>query len=104
MHINVEICSTIEAIKYLYKYIYKGHDWVAFNISYQENLENIDEIKNFQVIRRISPPKVMWRIYSLSLNEIHPFVKTLQLYLENKQSVIFRKLGNLDSIINNDSF
>ncbi|KAG6682590.1 hypothetical protein I3842_13G150700 [Carya illinoinensis] len=25
-HINVEICSTIKAVKYLYKYVYKGHD------------------------------------------------------------------------------
>ncbi len=25
-HINVKICSSILFIKYLYKYIYKGHD------------------------------------------------------------------------------
>ncbi|KAG3112201.1 hypothetical protein PI124_g10794 [Phytophthora idaei] len=25
-HINVEICSTINAIKYTYKYVYKGPD------------------------------------------------------------------------------
>ncbi|KAG7990742.1 hypothetical protein I3843_02G039400 [Carya illinoinensis] len=31
-HINVEIYSTIKAVKYLYKYIYKGHDRVAFNL------------------------------------------------------------------------
>ena len=29
-HINVEICSTVSAVKYLYKYVYKGRDglWV----------------------------------------------------------------------------
>ena len=25
-HINVEICTTVSAVKYLYKYVYKGHD------------------------------------------------------------------------------
>jgi hypothetical protein len=25
-HINVEICSSIFTVKYLYKYVYKGHD------------------------------------------------------------------------------
>ena len=25
-HINVEICSSVLAVKYLYKYVYKGHD------------------------------------------------------------------------------
>ena len=25
-HINVEVVTTIKAIKYMYKYVYKGHD------------------------------------------------------------------------------
>ncbi|XP_073359734.1 uncharacterized protein [Aegilops tauschii subsp. strangulata] len=31
-HINVEVCSSIKAVKYLYKYIYKGHDKASFSI------------------------------------------------------------------------
>jgi hypothetical protein len=25
-HINVEVCTSVAAVKYLYKYVYKGHD------------------------------------------------------------------------------
>jgi hypothetical protein len=25
-HINVEVCTFIATVKYLYKYVYKGHD------------------------------------------------------------------------------
>ena len=32
-HLNVEICSTIKAVKYLYKYVYKGHDCVSFRVA-----------------------------------------------------------------------
>ncbi|KAG6726965.1 hypothetical protein I3842_02G107600 [Carya illinoinensis] len=35
-HINVEICSTIKAVKYLYKYIYKGHDRRIYGFTINE--------------------------------------------------------------------
>ena len=46
-NINVEICSTVKAVRYLYKYIYKGHDKVAFHITSDHNNANIDEISQF---------------------------------------------------------
>jgi hypothetical protein len=36
-HINVEICSSIKAIKYLYKYVYKGHARIVHVISDQKS-------------------------------------------------------------------
>jgi hypothetical protein len=37
-HINVKICSSIHSVKYLYNYIYKGHDCIIISIkdSYNE--------------------------------------------------------------------
>ena len=32
-HINVEVVSSIESVKYLYKYIYKGHDAAAIIVT-----------------------------------------------------------------------
>ncbi|XP_021728384.1 uncharacterized protein LOC110695463 [Chenopodium quinoa] len=46
-HLNVEVCSTIKAVKYLYKYVYKGHDRVSFNVVPGEN-NSVDEINQFQ--------------------------------------------------------
>ena len=37
-HINVEIVSSIKSVKYLYKYIYKGHDAAAIIIQPTEKI------------------------------------------------------------------
>ena len=45
-HIKIEVCSGLKAVKYLYKYIYKGHDKVVVHISVDEDeTTTIDEIK-----------------------------------------------------------
>jgi hypothetical protein len=36
-NINVEVCNNIRAVKYLFKYVYKGHDRVTVEISRQSN-------------------------------------------------------------------
>jgi hypothetical protein len=40
-HINVEVCISVKAIKYIHKYIYKGHDRTTLEFS------GDDEIKQY---------------------------------------------------------
>jgi hypothetical protein len=94
--------ATIKAVKYLYKYIYKGHNRVAFNMISKHISQDIDEIQQFQSARWITPPEAMWRIYGFTLNEMYPFVYSLQLHLENQQYVTFNKSDNLTHVVNND--
>jgi hypothetical protein len=47
-HINVEACNNIKSVKYLFKYIYKGHD--RSSVAVRENGKkdangNVDEIR-----------------------------------------------------------
>ncbi len=41
-HINVEICTGLHAVKYIYKYIHKGHDRATAEVG-----KDADEIKTF---------------------------------------------------------
>ncbi|XP_027174256.1 uncharacterized protein LOC113773851 [Coffea eugenioides] len=94
-HMNVEICSTIKLVKYLYKYVFKGHDLVCFRIMADDSATDTDEIKEFQKGRYISPPEAFWLIYEFRLNEMTPSVYTLQVHLPNQQLVSFPKNSDL---------
>ena len=45
-HINVEAANSILAVKYLYKYIYKGHDRTCIDVQ-RDNDALIDEIREY---------------------------------------------------------
>jgi hypothetical protein len=50
-HINVEACGSIKADKYLFKYIYKGHDRASVAMretNKDDNKGNVDEIKQYR--------------------------------------------------------
>ncbi|XP_057339407.1 uncharacterized protein LOC130676918 [Microplitis mediator] len=106
-HINVEVVSSIKAVKYLYKYVYKGHDKAGITIngripndqpalsitenrtSNDSNINTIDhdEVRNFVDARYVGPVEAAWRILSKNLqNKSHSIIR-LPVHLPNQHSV-----------------
>ena len=86
-HINVEICSTVTAVKYLYKCVYKGHDRIMAGIQH----EQINEIQHYVDARYISASESCWRIFHYELHDRSPAVQRLAVHLPEQQSVIYRE-------------
>ncbi|CAD6907564.1 unnamed protein product [Tilletia laevis] len=84
-HLNVEVCSSMAAVKYLYKYVFKGPD----HISMQAGSVSDSEIDNYLNARYVSPCEAMYRMLTLPLHGISPSVRTLDIHLPNQQSVTF---------------
>ena len=52
-YINVEVCTTVKTVKYIYKYIYKGHDKATLQI------HKINEITRYVTCRYINPAQTI---------------------------------------------
>ncbi|XP_074299256.1 uncharacterized protein LOC141630318 [Silene latifolia] len=81
-HLKVEVCSTMHAMKYLYKYIYKGHDRVSFSLAEGEEPQAVVDIFQYQTGRWLSPCEAAWRIFGFDLFETQPPVMPLQVHLQ----------------------
>ena len=110
-HINVEICNSVKAVKYLYKYVFKGHDRVTAEIRHKEQQQEapnkpdsppelIDEIAKYVDGRYVTPQEACWRIFHYSLHDNSPAIQRLQLHLENQQQVIFKE-GHAEESLEN---
>ncbi|XP_058809685.1 uncharacterized protein LOC131674888 [Phymastichus coffea] len=91
-HINVEIVSSVRAVKYLYKYIYKGLDAATVTIGNHENASktyiNHDEITDFIETRYVGPVEACYRIFSKPLQDKSHSIERLPVHLPNRQCVI----------------
>ena len=66
-HINVEACMSVKAVKYLYKYIYKGHN--CANILINEQI-NHDEVNTFLDCGYVSAPEALWRVFEYPISHV----------------------------------
>src|SRR3954468_21566687 len=100
-HINVEICSSITAIKYLFKYVYKGHDRATIEIknNNQNQTQIRDEISLYLDARYISASEASWRIFHYRLHNEKPDVIQLCIHLPGQHRVIFQDNECLENII-----
>jgi hypothetical protein len=107
-HINVEMCNTISAVKYLFKYVYKGHDRAEADVvvapegeAAQEDAT--DEIKQYLDGRYVSASEAHWRISSFEMHGQTPAVTRLQVHLPGQQLVHFNPAADLMDALVDDS-
>ena len=88
-HINVEIATSITAVKYLFKYVYKGHDRASIRVFNHEGSDEIDEISQYLDSRYVSAAESSWRIFGFRMHQHSPSVTRLQLHLPDMQAIKF---------------
>jgi len=83
-HINVEVCGSAQAVKYIHKYIYKGGDRATTILD-----SDHDEIRRHVQGCYIGPTEAVWRLFEFSTHDELPDVTTLTLHLPGQQAVYF---------------
>ncbi|XP_047258266.1 uncharacterized protein LOC124890476, partial [Capsicum annuum] len=102
-HINVEWCNQSRSIKYLFKYVNKGHDRLTTVFSQSGNTNDsriVDEINMYCDCRYVSPCEATWRIFKFSIHHKEPSVERLFFHLEGNQNVIFSDDDPIDAVVN----
>ena len=87
-HINLEACTSIKSVKYLFKYVYKGHDCANVEVKATNQL-NHDEVTSYLDARYVSAPEALWRLSEYLLHKQSHSIIRLQLHLPDQQSVTF---------------
>ena len=82
-HINVHVCTSIRAVKYLYKYVRRGHDRAAVEVVVR------DEVKEFIDARYVGPPESCWPLLSCDIHGKSHVVERLHVHLPGRHAVLF---------------
>ena len=92
-HINVEVCVTIKAVRYLYKYIYKNVDYLSVEL-----LNPNDEILRYLDGRFITATEAAYHLLGFILHKESVFVMDLPVHLPNQQYVYFKQGADMNKV------
>ncbi|POM79309.1 LOW QUALITY PROTEIN: Helitron helicase-like protein [Phytophthora palmivora] len=86
--INVEVCATNKAVKYIYKYVYKGSDMMTITIEGEEIQAN--DILQYLLGRYISPVEACMRLFGFPTQGSSHAVVNLPIQLEGMSLITYR--------------
>jgi hypothetical protein len=90
-HTNVKLCSTIECVKYIHKYIYKGQDKATMEFLKKYPNEIGNEVLMHTTGRYVGPQQACWGIFGFHDHEEDPPVKVLDIHDEKRHQVRFEE-------------
>jgi hypothetical protein len=109
-HINVEVCTSVATVKYLYKYVYKGNDHAHVDVGLVDVVapdgaapaqpHMRDEIKIYQDGRYVSVSEASHRLYGFDLHKEHPNVVRLAVHLKGRQTILFQEGIDATAVLN----
>ena len=88
-HINVEVCLSPMAAKYLYKYVFKGNDQAMVRVEVLDDNIDKNEVEEYEDLRSIGSSEASWHIFNFNIAKKHPAVYALRCHLEDEQQVLF---------------
>ncbi|POM57705.1 Helitron helicase-like protein [Phytophthora palmivora] len=91
-HINIEVCATNKAIKYIYKFVYKGSDMTTIIIDGQDIEAN--EIQQYLLGPYISSVEACNRLSMHPTQGSMHSVLNIPIHLENMNMVAYRGLAS----------
>jgi hypothetical protein len=97
-HINVEVCLSPTAAKYLYKYVFKGEDRAMVRTEIVGDIVLIDEVADYRDMRSVGSSEAVWHILNFNISKKHPAVYALRCHLKDEQQVVFDE-GNEENVI-----
>jgi hypothetical protein len=63
-HKNIKVCASIRAVKYIHKYIYKGHDCTIMQFGHEPN-----EVEQYLDARYVNALEVAWHLFTMEMHE-----------------------------------
>ncbi|XP_010496603.1 PREDICTED: uncharacterized protein LOC104773656, partial [Camelina sativa] len=113
-HINVEWCNQSGSIKYLFKYIHKGHDRVTVTVEphkkdgdVEMNVnggattkeKEIDEVQDYFDCRYVLACEAMWRIFKFPIHHKTTPVVKLTFHEEGLQPVVIKEGETIEAVM-----
>jgi len=88
---NVEVCTTVKSVKYIFKYIHKGNG--AAHVEIRQNYRNHGEILQHLNACYVRPHQAVFRIMQYEMREKSHTIIRLAVHLPLQQNVYYHN-GN----------